>query len=80
MPYPTHYSRSAPAGFECLTLDESTHTLWVMLQNAPIQDGGDDKQAAAPIDAAVTADAGVIALAADAATAVPVVTTPAPRG
>ncbi|GJE92346.1 phytase-like domain-containing protein [Phanerochaete sordida] len=30
-------------GFECLTLDKSTNTLWAMLQSATVQDGGDDK-------------------------------------
>lgn len=35
--------RAGNNGFECLTLDESTDTLWVMLQSAPIQDGGNKK-------------------------------------
>lgn len=30
-------------GFECLTVDESTNTLWAMLQSATIQDGGNKK-------------------------------------
>lgn len=30
-------------GFECLTVDTSTNTLWAMLQSAPIQDGGNKK-------------------------------------
>ena len=32
------------AGFECLTVDEATSTLWVMLQSATIQDGGNKKK------------------------------------
>ncbi|KAL0945215.1 hypothetical protein HGRIS_000727 [Hohenbuehelia grisea] len=35
--------RNANQGFEGLTLDASTQTLYAMLQSATIQDGGDDK-------------------------------------
>ncbi|EKM53195.1 uncharacterized protein PHACADRAFT_30229 [Phanerochaete carnosa HHB-10118-sp] len=35
--------RAANKGFECLTVDTSTNTLWVMLQTATIQDGGNKK-------------------------------------
>ena len=33
-------------GFECLTVDESTGTLWAMLQSATVQDGGSKKSTA----------------------------------
>jgi hypothetical protein len=37
------YSQLRTLGFECLTIDTTTSTLYAMLQSATIQDGGNKK-------------------------------------